>query len=675
MMPVVYRKGDLSGMDILILRDLKLYCPAIDGWINLVATSGAQDLGELMPKQGKGKSPSQVMLRLKEFPYMIKTARSQLTGPEFAALSESLYYPDEEVAGKAFRTDLTADFLLRHAHAAAMVAHAAAASPAFRETFCRNHGDETLALVMKKAESYGAEPCALLRKASSAQVQKLAVIRDIADPRAQALKPSEKRILLKHGQFVVDHRADTETSIVYRSPEGQMFQTVPGAGRWRLLTSTGDLIHVETALPEDTCNSPFGAPSSALTTLPPPEVNPDTSDVWVIPADGSKPFRHMRKELYVRPATIPQEDWPLKGVSATKPAVRQLLLDKEAKDRAASEKAKTAGGPQPGTAYHPDTLYGTVMIVGNGRAFRASLNVPRVEDNAPLVSDGKQIIFTGTPGKIRILEDRMMVPSSARLFLDDYGSDQSISLGRPSDLTGRIIREEGAKELAVRLSGPLYDMTGAVNKMARPENDALLDLVQEAGIQASVAAGILRDAAQRAGETHRYLVKQAFAPFSSEEEGALSTLHMAPPTQQLQSYADPAQLAQQGRQVAGATQGQPDDVADRKMMEEVMNMTSFREINSDMVRQCTSTMNEMGQLLLRVLLHTDEYENRFGQDDAERLKLKCRDTFFNDGDMALFLREKRGSGGIRDDEGALADLLSADMGGAGGGTGAGVGAV
>jgi len=277
---------------------------------------------------------------------------------------------------------------------------------------------------------------------------------------------------------------------------------------------------------------------------------------------------------------------------------------------------------------------------------------------------------------MRVYEDRLMIPSSARVFLIDHNSP-SISLGRPSDLTDRIIKEEDARKLTVRLNGPLYDMSGVVSKQARPESDAHLDLVTLAGVHASVAAGMLRDAAQRPGETHTYLVKRAAYEQNEEEENALSSLTFAPQPQTDKTYMDPEQLRNQGKTLARGVNDQSDDLAkDRKLAEEIMNMTGFREITSDMVRQCTSTMNEMGQLLLRVLLHTEEYEDRFGAEDAERLKAKCLRTFLEDGDMALFLREKRGVGGSRDDEGALANLLSEDMGSSGSeGGGGGVGSV
>jgi len=60
-------------------------------------------------------------------------------------------------------------------------------------------------------------------------------------------------------------------------------------------------------------------------------------------------------------------------------------------------------------------------------------------------------------------------------------------------------------------------------------------------------------------------------------------------------------------------------------------------------------------------VHREEYEDLYGEEDTERLDTACRKQFTGNGDMVLFLREKRGASGQSDNE-SLMDLLSEDMG-------------
>lgn len=648
-MPLVYTSGELEGLDILILRDMPLFVPAIDSWISFVADSGVQELGELMPDKGKGKGPSAVTMDLKQFPHMLKTAEALLPANEFRALKWAVTDSvDESTLATAITRAPMVEWLESYPKGASFVAKAAASNPHVREILGERHGDafiETITGIMHEACP---EELGLLRQASpdkSAGPPKVMLITELDSPEAQALRPSEKRVLMRKGQFLLDKRSEAETTLVMRSPDSNVFQTCPGPGDWQLLLQDGDVMEVETCIPFN--GGVDGYRDSA------PIDSQGRERIWVIPADGTKPFEHPRSQLYVRPSSTSIEKQPKVGKAATRAAMLDVLTRKRGDDDC------TMPSDGEDVDCSDDYQSNTVLVVAGGRADSMYVSIPRpYTEKAPLRASDKTLIFTDSPGRMTDLGDRIKIPSTARIFKPSGYNEISVTPGRPSDIEHKFTERNDVEELAVTLRGDLVSLDGAVRKGACSQGMAMREMVIGLGVGASVAATMLQDVKSRPGVEHRYLLKAS--AFSDDEDQALSSLNFSVPIQTKQ-HIDQSILAQGGQQVAKAVDGAEADELDNEIIEKVISMSDFREITSDAVRKFTSSMDEAGKMLLRVLVHRDRYEDRYGE-DVDKMETSLRESFQNNGALALYLREKRGRTGIGDDESALAGLLTEDMG-------------
>lgn len=660
LMPCIYRSGELSGLDILILRDLKLFVPAIDSWISMIADSGIQDMGELLPDKGPGKGPSGVFLQLRNFPYMLKTAEAELSPAENSALCSGITGAiNEEVLRSAMADNPLETWLRSYPKGAALVAKAAASDPFVAEVLGNAHGDRFMADIRKAMLQTQPLTGAMFRKASPEPLSKVSVITDIGSPEAASLRPSEKRILLQTGQFIVDHRAETETTLVIRSPDSGVFQTCPKPGRWRLLTQDGDLVEVCTHLPFDTRYRDTAFNHMADETG---RRGVDPAEFWVVPKDGSKPFRHRADDLYVRDSNLPLGEGPEVGMDATRENVIALLRKPKTENLTSTESC--------GCNEEEGSLYGELLFVCKGYANTLYCRIEDPNDaKSPIVADDRSVVFTGTPGAIRNLGDRYMIPQGARVFgMRSYHySLPSLRPGRPMDIKDKFTKQDDIRELAVELRDGLVSLSGAVNRKACGERQAVLDLVRQAGVHAQAAATMVREAKSRPGVRHGWLLRMA-AYRDQDEDQALGGINVSIPIQTRELVA-PSTLEQGGARVANAVRSaaqsggkaKDDSDLDAAIIKQVLSLADFREIAMDSVRKFTTAMDEAGKMLLRVLVHKNRYEDRYGE-DADALETNVRDAFTKNGDLALFLREKKGRGGYSDAESALAGLLTEDMG-------------
>ncbi|MDX9981152.1 MAG: hypothetical protein RBU25_14085, partial [Lentisphaeria bacterium] len=295
---------------------------------------------------------------------------------------------------------------------------------------------------MRRAESPAPSPA------------KITVVTDIGSPEAAALRPSEKRILLRTGQFLVDRRAEAETSLVIRSPESNVFQTCSGAGRRRLLTADGELAEVEICLKvegsEDGCVCPGD------------RQQPARLEVWVVPLDGRRPFTHRADLLHVRQSTDVSDKQP--GEAATRESVRALLKDPN----------------PPGTMVDADHARaieadGNVLIMCRGRAARLRVSAPRT---GPLFAGQRALVFTGVPGSLRALEDKWMIPSTARVLpaQPEWIEGVPIPPGDPADIAKIMESRTDMQRLTVREVDGRIEVEGAVTRHASSGNDAVLAL-------------------------------------------------------------------------------------------------------------------------------------------------------------------------------------------------------
>lgn len=636
LMPAVYRKGELAALDILIIRDTKMFVPAIDGWINVISTAGVKELGELMPKGGKkqGVGPSQVTMTLHQFPFALKTAKSLLTQAEYDALTSGLQDASAKDIFDVLAFQPVPTFVHKNASATELVSYAMDRRPKFRDYLADRFTDEFVERTHADAAMLSARR-GILKKASGIK-GRVHIITDIGDPRAADLRPSEKRILLKQGRFVIDHRAETETTTVWRCPESHAFETVAQPGRYEALMSDGSLEKVQVYLHdvlEDSGCYPCTAGHQARENVMAVVFPDKPGKLHLVPAS----------RLWVKRVASDDQETEV-GEAATEEAFRREAAKRRSSDQLSS--------------YPNDSCTVTAYVLCGDRALELYARVSTSTD-APVITGydrgTRRLVFTDEVSRVRQMPDRIYIPKNARvLFETDV--ERGATFGKPSDLTYKLVQEQGAKKLTVAKNGELFDVDGAVNKKACSEADALLHLVLDGGISAPLAANMLRNV--RPDRPSVYLIRRAAT--EDEEAKALANLRREIPRETETALNQDVELGKKAEQMSKAAPQKTED-DDRKMLETLVDLTDFREITADQVRTFTGAMDEAGQMLLRILARKDEYEKRYGDEDADALEDFMRKQFTQVGSLVLFMREKRGGEGLADDEDAMLGLISADM--------------
>jgi len=299
--------------------------------------------------------------------------------------------------------------------------------------------------------------------------------------------------------------------------------------------------------------------------------------------------------------------------------------------------------------------YFEVLAVANKAAVRLSIT----EKDGKFTVGDRAIAITPDFRSFRIAPATFFIPDKAKLFLLSirYGESEGepVLPGTPENVRLRIAQETGGTELTVNMRGEDVKISGGLEKTASSENEAIRALVYDAGIAAPAAVKLVGTAARASDHIVKVVWKKA------EPLGPIDVTRInEKPTLMTEKPGSMEDLSKWTKETSRTADVATPDEFDKSLIDKVLTMTDFREVGLDQVRALTDAMDQCGKLLLRVLVHKDAYEDRYSVEDADRLETSCRKQFMGNGDVVLFLREKRGVGGSADDE-VLVDLLTSDM--------------
>ena len=631
MMPVVIDKGSVDGMDIIILRDLSLFVPALDGWIAALASMGPRDLGSLKEAGPSAKGASSVVLQFGRFPYAVKSAESILTQAEFDSFFSAFHTIDRDKAVAAYTGKPMETVLPSSSLGCRVIAKTAESDPVFHERFIKTYGEALLKTARLKR---GTNPNTNLLHVAEPEEDKLYTITDIDDAAAASLNPSEKRRLLKTGQFVIDKRAVTEVADVYDMPQLRSLQTVSLPGPYKLLTHDGSFVEGMVLIDR---TPKFEFYQGGETPQSPGQV---ASKVWFVPSGAKQPCRMDAQALWVQPGKADLEEGDQVSINGIKDYATKMHSEdiKEYPDSKA-----------------PSTYFQVLVAVGK-EAVELGLVV---KDNEIRVGD-LNVVISPDFKSFRAGPATFFIPEDAKMWLLGRGySDKQKDVvvpGRPENMRDRILKETSGKSLTINMTGKNVKIDGdCLTHIAESENEAIEVLAYDAGISAPAAVKLIQRVAQSKDRELMVIVKQA-EPLGPVD---VTTITQKPPlyTETPGSMSDLNKWSDRTEKTADVGDN---DEFDKALMDEVLSMTDFREVGLDQIRALTEAMDQCGKLLLRVLVHKDAYIERYSEEDADRLETSCRKQFMGNGDVVLFLREKRGGGGA-DDE-VLVDLLTSDMG-------------
>ena len=643
LMPIIVDNGSVSGMDILILRDVSLFVPAIDGWINALAEMGDKDIVELGKQADDPKGASAVVLQFSRFPYALKTASAELDPQEYKALTSAFAKVDAESIRKVMTEPPTKKAAMLGSTPLRALHKAASDDPAFAARVVDLYGEDLL----QKAAATAEHTAHWNLLTGMKPLSKVYTITDMADPRARSLKPAQKRRLIQTGQFIVDKRAETETATLVDIPKVSELDLTnnPRYGMYDVLDDSGKLVPMHVFPVITTCNI---VDNSAVEPAALTEGN-KTTKVLLFSPRGKLRGEFKATDLWVTPRAVSREQatgsgTPVPGKKASKASLDALLSEKQAQWR---KKASSE--------FEPPAPACMDIVVLDGKA--AHPLYVRKEGNGAWRAGSRAIKFS--PEYSRVLKDStaVYIPTKAKLVLDTADNTVQFIPGNKDMLKDKVAKRVGGTPLAVNLRGDKIIVDSKeIQHVSYSLNDAMQHLVFDLGVSAPAASKLIGRTAASEGKSVEMVLKKAIT-LGEPDVGALKQ-SLVKRTESVRGMGDLAKWGRDLSQVADVADD-PDEF-DEKLMRRFVEMTDFREVGLDTIRALIRAMDQCGKLLLRVLVHKDEYIKRYNEEDAERLETSCRKNFIGNGDLVLFLREKRGSAGEVDDE-LLVNLLTEDM--------------
>lgn len=659
LVPAVYRDGELSGTDIMILIDTRMFVPAVRGWITKILNSGPSVVAEMIKGSSGAPGPSSVHLYMKDFPYALKTASTELQASELTALNDAFRLDMLEPMSPEM---LVRSYLAGHPSAAAVVHRAMTDDSKLMDVLTDRYGDG----FVEEMKLVAADACvrdSVFRKASCPveAPAKVQVITDMGSPEAAALSPANKRLLMQRGMFVVDHRSATETIDVFESPAQGSMQTLSAPGIYRILLADGSLEKARLVVWEDECGGDI------------PTCNPSPGNVYrsapgqklgaIFESMPDKMFRLSGKVIWGRPYMFREENsdetsrledvgYPISFSSAVKASKQQ---EKDA-DKSVADAVHASDKSVP---VAPDIRAWDIAVIDpkNNALVISAWQANKAGEEVSINYNGQDLILAESPDyhNITFGTNQVFVPEGSRLV--GVGDHLPFQLGTPGQVEKLLVRKIGVKPLQLNREGSLYSMEGAATHVAQTEKDAMLTLIYDVGMSAADASQVLGKTASSAGKGYRCLVSHRAATVLGPVN--LNGMKISYPEEQIRTFNVSSAMTQKVGEVKKEKEKSKDEF-DLNFLKRVVSVSDFREITAEDVRTATAAMNTAGRRLLMLLLHRPACEERFGKDDTESLITSTRQQFVNEGDLALFLRDKRGTGDI-DDESVLG-LLTENMG-------------
>jgi len=532
LIPVVYNQGEVDGFDILVLVPTGLYVPAVASWINMLMGSGTPNIEDFLPEQIKAQGPSGTHLPFHDFPYAMRTAEtcSVFSTEEVETIRGMLTMRKSDIEHRTTRLPLYREFILSHPSAAEAVLRSASADPALEDALVSIYGSDFFDHVKTVSGDAPVEVDLLARRAETAPEKPgLFVVDDMAHPAAADLPEAAKKLLVKTGQFIVDRRAASDTTLVFNSPFGS-YQSGPPPGNAGLVLISGvgplpcklykynrilkDVQDYSTvcAAPPMHKDRPAENPSTRIVdgaAIPGTRAYKEQNRTLVVSAGGEYVFDAPTMEIFHVPAAnapvtkgCPGEIKIKGGEKLGEISLAARIRDRDRERREKNSDNYTEAGPDRVNCtclfLFPNHTCAEFVVEADNEGGEALY----VGDQTVTVREFRNPQKTGNT--IALPADTVVLLSSAdRVY---GGTDRKGAPGTPQELRRQLIDDAKFEELIIRRKASTFSVTGAVTRQSCTRNDAHRALVFDAAIQAPAASRMLSEL--KAGQTAEYLLRR-----------------------------------------------------------------------------------------------------------------------------------------------------------------------
>ena len=671
--PVFFIEGSLKGMDLLYVYQRDLFVPAADNWISILQQEGVESLGKVNEKKvdtnrNKYYAPGETPTA--QYKSVLSYKRASLDDPNslisFDAV-EKMFWKDPET----ILPDLAADLQKLGKTASRVFINTFLKRPEFANALFTFYSPDELGKLAKDA---------IYEKAGEPPQDEVIFITNNADEAAIALEDSEKRLLMRNGVYIKDNREDF-SQVFQTSVDTGILQNPTEPGIYDVLMADGEYKTFIALFPDDLTAYPRYNRRS--------KQNVDRPVALIDLASPKKYYKALSSQFLCRPSldiTTKQTESLQGGRKATLQSVQGL----------APKPKKENGSTEMYTPYNP---YNVIFVQAPDIVIETKLTGRTVEgdilaeNNRPeggVAGTGEcaevgpggddnalQIAFIDDEGSLSVNAQALLVPKGSRVF-EEHESTKKLKFGDDETLMRLIYKKADMKPLQIQAgkdTAIIYfngHSTGTINKLA-----ALQTLVLSHGIFAGQAQQLLKEAAREENSTKQFLIKHAAAYDVAAYADSVNPPFQGGPapyqepnmrdeerTTQGQPLADSATLPQNviDRAMAAANAGIK-EVFDTSVLSALVDVADLSELRKDYLSEMIKGMDSIGRMLFLFYWHQDNFKERYGDIDMNKLENTLKSVFTSIGDLILFLREKTvyhpefGEG--------MFDTLSEDIGGAG----------
>jgi hypothetical protein len=654
--PVFFLKGDLRGTDLIYVKQRDMFVPAVDNWITTISERGLEVLGSGRPADEKSDffaapEDTNVFQSSSEFGKTSNFDDNSLIDQE-EVLDMLKCYKDASMP-----VDLVSHLEQVGPNAAKTFANTVLRSEKFANAVFEHYGVNEVEDMLKTCVRVYAS------HQKTAAAEELVFITDIHSKEAAELGDTEKGLLLRNDVYVRDTR--TNFSKIYEDEvDSSVLQNPASPGIYDVYMQNGTyktyIVLMPKCLDQDT--DMFRQRQSNV-------------GHKIALVDIDKPTKYIRKknnEVFSKPTTnIKEADVKALqgGKKASLRSLRDLQIGTSILFVASPENSietKLVGKQTDGNG-------GLIVVISNTAGNmnkKMSLNT----------TDGQVVVeFTGHEGRLKVKGDHLFVPSHARVFVREPETKENrVALGTPETIYQIMHKQAGLNRIEL-FSTPgtmeIKTASGSTGLLSRAEG--LRHLIEDHGIFAGQAMQLLKKANRNKHYTS-FLIKHAGpydagrygqseppflgGPSAKEEYGVTATLQNKggkPLTDAKASDNNSILPSQAIDKATAASQAGIKEVFDVSVLSGLIDKTDISELRKDYLKDMIKGMDKVGRMLFLFYWHRDEFEDRYGAEDLQKLEDTLKDVFTSIGDLVLFLKNKTAYSPEADD--ALFGSLSEDV--------------
>jgi hypothetical protein len=677
--PVFFLKGALKGFEILYIKQRDLFVPSMDNWVAALSQRGLSVIGQPLDENRQDNrepfsTPSNTPVSQKNASKYVSDGNSLIDEATWGQLCRRLDVTD---VGTYQPPDLSQDIPCFGKSAARAILNTLANEKGFANAMLSCYGVDAVEKIAKSAAVVATEPA----RPSADSVE------FITDKLAEDLSDKERNLVITNGVYVRDNR-DVFSQVYHENIDTSVLQNPTCPGIYDILMADGArktfIILCPTTISECSItdrrfSNNHGRPVALIDIKSPKEYLKKTST-----------------EVFCSPASVLSPE-AVKGIQGGRQATTQAL---SSLDR--GTKVLLVQSPQ---IVFEVSILNRIRTGDGNSGFRVTVENHRgYEDmsTAPVIrggnADNTSVIleFVDAGQRLSLQSGVLYIPEGTRYFTyqDPWKADgrdkvkpgnyatqytpTDLSLGTSDTVRQQIFKSAGVEYLTIHSTGNLAQIgigdtdTGLIDKVA-----ALRELTLRHGVHAATAQQLLAQSKAATNNKCAFFIKHA-APYDTESYGEARVPFMGGPspnegpgleyeTQSMDGRpltgprdSDGTMLPQQAIQRAmQAAEAGIKEVFDVSVLKGLIDRADISELRRGYISDMVRGMDRVGRLLLLFYWHQEEFEERYGKDDLQKLEDTLREVFQSQGDLILFLKEKTGYS--PDDSGALFGALSEDV--------------